>query len=88
MKKTDKTLQRLLSGRGDHNIDFSDLIALLVAEGFIERRGKGSHVIFTKPGVAERITLQPDGSKAKAYQVRQIRVILTRLAKPETDEEL
>ena len=88
MKKTDKTLQRLLSGRADHNIDFNDLIALLSAEGFTKREGKGSHVIFTKPGVAERITLQADGSKAKAYQVQQIRVILTRLAKPETDEDL
>ena len=88
MKKTDKTLQRLLSGRADHNIDFGDLVALLKAEGFTERHGKGSHVIFTKPDVPERITLQADGSKAKAYQVRQIRVILTRLAKPETDDDL
>ncbi len=88
MKKSEKTLQRLLSGRADHNIDFNDLIALLNAEGFAERQGKGSPVIFTKAGVAERITLQAEGRKAKAYQVRQIRVILTRHAKPETDDDL
>jgi hypothetical protein len=47
-------------------------------EGLKKRHRGGSHVIFTKPGVRERITLQPEGSKAKAYQVRQVRAILLR----------
>ena len=33
-------------------------------------------VIATREGVRERITLQPDGSKAKGYQVRQVRNVL------------
>jgi len=33
--------------------------------------------LFTKDGIIERINLQSEGSKAKGYQVRQIRKILT-----------
>jgi hypothetical protein len=40
-------------------------------------RVSGSHHIFTKPGVMERINLQREGSKAKPYQVRQVRKILS-----------
>ena len=75
MGKHDKTLQKLLSGTADANLDFEDLIALLMHKGFNVRRGKGSHVIATMTGVSERITLQPDGPKAKSYQVRQVRTV-------------
>jgi len=37
---------------------------------------RGSHHVFRKQGVQELINLQRDGSKAKAYQVRQVRSIL------------
>ena len=43
--------------------------------GFVERV-RGSHHIFRKTGVAERINLQRDGSHAKPYQVRQIRQLI------------
>ena len=76
MSKYEKIWQRIMSGRADHNIDFDDLVWLLEHKGFTKRHGGGSHVIFTKPGVRERITLQPEGSKAKGYQVRQVRAIL------------
>jgi hypothetical protein len=39
-------------------------------------RISGSHHIFTKEGVLERINIQREGAKAKPYQVRQIRKIL------------
>ena len=44
--------------------------------GFFERI-KGDHHIFYKEGIEEIINLQPlkDG-KAKAYQVKQVRVII------------
>lgn len=73
MGKHDKTLQKLLSGTADANMAFADLLALLTWKGFLIRQGSGSHVIATRAGVRERITLQPDGSKAKGYQVRQVR---------------
>jgi len=39
-------------------------------------RISGSHHIFTQAGVMQRINLQREGSKAKPYQVRQVRKIL------------
>jgi hypothetical protein len=41
------------------------------------RAGKGGVLlIFTREGVEEIINLQPKGSKAKPYQVRQVRSLL------------
>jgi predicted RNA binding protein YcfA (HicA-like mRNA interferase family) len=77
MGKHEKLLAAILSGRSDYNIAFHDLVALLVSRGFVLRSGKGSHAVLTKAGIPERIVLQPDGNKAKGYQVRQVRRILT-----------
>lgn len=76
MSRHEKTLERILSGETDANIDFDDLRQVLLRKGFRERT-KGSHHIFTRSGVRHRITLQPDGRHAKAYQVRQVREILS-----------
>ena len=70
-----KTLETLLRGESDANIRFDELCHLLEAKGF-RMRVSGSHHIFTRPGVTERINLQREGSKAKPYQVRQIRKTL------------
>jgi len=48
---------------------------LLKKLGF-EERIRGSHHIFRKEGIVEKINLQRDGSKAKVYQVRQVRNII------------
>lgn len=64
-----------MRGGSDANIRFDDLCHLLKARGF-RMRVSGSHHIFTMEGVIERINLQRDGSKAKPYQVRQVRRIL------------
>jgi len=77
MSRYEKIWQRIVSGRSDRNIGFDDLVWLFEHRGFKSRRS-GSHIIFTKPGIRERITLQPEGSKAKEYQVRQVRAILIR----------
>jgi hypothetical protein len=37
---------------------------------------RGSHHIFRKRSIEEKINLQRDGDKAKVYQVRQVRSIL------------
>jgi len=70
-----KVLEQALSGRSDANIDFNDLLGLLRALDFGERI-KGSHHIFTKDGIQEILNLQPKGSKAKVYQVRQVRQVI------------
>jgi len=68
---------QVLQGAADANIRFEDLRSLLGALGFAERI-KGDHHIFSKPGVAEILNLQPRGSMAKPYQVRQTRSVIIR----------
>ena len=75
MGKNDKLVRKILSGSSDANIDFDELRYLLNRLGF-EERIKGSHPVFRKPGVEEKINLQRDMDKAKPYQVRQVRSIL------------
>lgn len=75
MGKFEKLLQTILSGNSDQNINFSDLINLLLFLGF-ELRIKGSHHIFFKDSVDGIINIQPNGAKAKAYQIKQIRNLI------------
>ena len=71
----ERILSRVLQGGADANIRFGDLQSLLVDLGFSERI-KGSHHIFTRPDVAEILNLQPRGSLAKPYQVKQVRKVI------------
>ena len=75
MGKYEKLILQILRGNSDANILFSDLVNLLDHFGF-EVRIKGSHHLFRKPGIEEKINLQKDGSKAKVYQVKQVRNII------------
>lgn len=75
MSKHNKLLLQILQGRSDANINFDDLRRLLLHLGF-EERVRGSHHLFRKSGVEEKINLQRDVGKAKVYQVRQVRSIL------------
>ncbi len=60
------------------------LCQLLTRLGF-DQRIKGDHHVFTRHGVEEIVNLQPKGSQAKAYQVRQARGILVRYRLGESD---
>ncbi len=75
MSKFEKLLDRILRGGSDANIPFDDLRHLLRRLGF-EERVRGSHYIFRRRDVEERINLQRDDGNAKAYQVRQVRAII------------
>ncbi len=75
MSQSQKILLAILSGTQDSNIQFSDLQTVLDRLGFFCRI-KGDHFIYTKKGVEEIINLQPKGSKAKPYQVKQVRQII------------
>ena len=77
MARWQKTLDRILRGTADANIDFGDLCALLKALKFIERI-RGDHHIFTRDDVEEILNLQPRDGKAKPYQVLQVRTVLVR----------
>jgi len=77
MGKYDKLLVTILSGRSDQSIRFTELTHLLLAMGF-NQRIKGDHHIFYRQDIEEILNLQPKGSQAKAYQVRQVRNILVK----------
>jgi hypothetical protein len=75
VSQQDKLLAKILLGTSDANIPFIQLCQLLCSLGFDERI-RGSHHIFTKEGVEEILNLQPKGSQAKAYQVKQVRAVI------------
>jgi len=75
MGKIDKLILKVLKGSSDSNIRFDDLINLLEYMGF-EKRIRGSHHIFRKEEIQERINLQKDGNIAKPYQVKQVRKVI------------
>ena len=75
MSKYDKLLFQILRGTSDANVPFNDLRQLLMNMGF-EERIRGSHHIFRRPGIVDKINLQREGNKAKVYQVRQVRAVI------------
>ncbi|MDO9271232.1 MAG: type II toxin-antitoxin system HicA family toxin [Methylobacter sp.] len=75
MGKYDKLIDKILRGTSDANIPFDDLRGLLIRLGFDERI-RGSHHVYRKEGIEEKLNLQQDDSKAKPYQVRQVRFII------------
>lgn len=86
MGRHDKLLLTILRGTSDANIPFEGLRSLLQWLGFRERI-RGGHHIFTRDGIPEILNLQPKGSSAKAYQVKQVRnVIVTHKLEGASDE--
>ncbi|HKI03963.1 MAG TPA: type II toxin-antitoxin system HicA family toxin [Thermoanaerobaculia bacterium] len=77
MGNYEEIIARILGGRSDANISFDELCSLLRHLGFDERQ-KGSHHVFRRSGIEERINLQRDGRHAKVYQVRQVRAVILR----------
>lgn len=72
---TDRVIRQILQGTADANIRFSELRGALKRLGFDERI-RGSHHIFSTTGVDEILNLQPKGSMAKPYQVKQVRHVI------------
>ncbi len=87
MGRYDKLVARVLRGTSDANISFDDLCQLLSHLGFDERV-RGSHHIFRRAGIEERINLQRDGSKAKPYQVKQVRAVIVKYGLGGNDAEV
>ena len=72
MSQRGKLLERILRGASDATIPFAGMCRLLLELGFQERI-RGDHHIFTKADVVEILNLQPKGTNAKPYQVKQVR---------------
>jgi len=77
MSKAAKLLFKILRGLSDANIQFEELRYLLLHLGS-EERTSGSHHIFRKAGIIEKVNIQKDGDKAKSYQVKQVRDVIIR----------
>lgn len=75
MATIEKLIAAVMSGTQDRNIKFSDLQKILNVFEF-QCRIKGDHFIYWKDGIEEIINIQPDGNKAKPYQVKQIRNLI------------
>jgi predicted RNA binding protein YcfA (HicA-like mRNA interferase family) len=75
VSQAEKLLEQVLRGTSDGNIPFAGLLGLLEKSGF-QGRIRGSHHIFTKPGIEEIVNLQPKGGWSKPYQVKQVRAII------------
>ena len=68
------TYDIVMTENNDSNIWFTDFRNLILSYGFRERI-RGDHYIYKRDDIVERINIQPNGSKAKAYQVKQVRMI-------------
>ena len=75
MTQEEKFFKRIMDGASDANISFTELCTLLKRLGFSEHI-RGDHHIFTKDEVVEIINLQPKGTRAKPYQVKQVRNLI------------
>ena len=75
MSQYEKLLISILSGTKDSNILFADLQSVLDRLGF-QCRIKVDHFIYTKDGIEDIINIQPNGNRAKPYQVKQVRNII------------
>ncbi len=63
MSKLRKFFARLMSGQCDADVAFTERI-------------RGDHHIYSRDGIAEIINLQPLGTQAKPYQVKQVRNLI------------
>jgi hypothetical protein len=54
-----------------NNIRFKEICYIAELFGFIYRGGAGSHTVFKRNDISEKLNFQNDNGKAKPYQVRQ-----------------
>ena len=72
----EKVYRAVISEEADYNIKFTDFQNLIVALGFEFQRQRGSHIKYYHSGIKAIMNIQRDGSKAKGYQVAQLRDII------------
>jgi len=71
-----KVYKMVINGQSDNNISYSDFQKLIIDLGFEFQRQEGSHRIYRHPIFKVNMNIQPEGNKAKGYQVRQLRIII------------
>jgi predicted RNA binding protein YcfA (HicA-like mRNA interferase family) len=65
-------LYALLLQSTDRSISFRDFVALVEAFGFVHQRTKGSHRSYRHLDCPRLMVIQPNGTDAKRYQVREL----------------
>lgn len=70
MTKIEKLYARVTANPGQQ-ISFRDFVALIEAVGFRHARSKGSHRSYRHPDCPKLLVIQPQGNRAKRYQVRE-----------------
>lgn len=76
MPDPEKTAAAICDPRADYSHRFADVVGYLLATGW-KVRVKGSHFIFSRPGVRYILNLQKEkDGKCKGYQIRQVRAVL------------
>ena len=68
-EKIQKILAKILAG--SRNVKFNEFVYLIEGYGFHESRTKGSHHVFTHPGIDELLNIQNVNGQAKPYQIKQ-----------------
>lgn len=71
------TYDIVMGGKSDNNVRFDDLRKMLESFNF-GCRIKGDHFIYYRDDIPELINIQPKGSKAKGYEVKQIRILFNK----------
>jgi len=75
MGKHERLIRKILSGQADAAIAFHGLCTLLHSLGF-DMRVSGSHPIFRKGGIEEKINLQPTETTPSHIRFDRFRHIL------------
>ena len=83
-----KVYESVISGKSDNNIKYTDFQSLIIGLGFEFVRQNGSHEIYSNKKIQKSMNIQNDGSKAKAYQVRQVLEAIRRLERLEEENEI
>jgi len=71
-----KVYAAVTGGKSDKNIRYADFQNLIVDLGFEFQHQDGSHRFYAHGKYPAVMNIQPDGSKAKGYQVRQLRALI------------
>jgi predicted RNA binding protein YcfA (HicA-like mRNA interferase family) len=71
-----KVYNAVISGKSDNNIKFVDFQNLIIDLGFIFSHQTGSHKFYSHSKHPIFMNIQPDGNKAKGYQVKQLRKLI------------
>lgn len=71
-----KVYDAVINGRSDNNIKYTEFQNLIVDLGFIYQRQEGSHRVYRHPVYRISMIIQPDGNKAKGYQIKQLRLLI------------